>query len=78
MAVGAEGDAIISNVGTDHVWVAIDRAVSAAFDDKAVLEDPPKTQDAWMWLSATVADHGCAAMRKELYRGWQDPAKPSS
>lgn len=68
---------MIPQVGTDHVWVAIDQTVIATFDDKAVLEDPPKTQEDWMWLSATVADHVGAAMPKELYRVWQDLAKPS-
>ena len=68
---------MIHNVGTDRVWAAIDQAVSAAFDDKAVLEDPPKTQEDWMWLSATVADHVCSAMPKELYKAWQDLAEAS-
>ena len=64
-------------MGIDHVWVAIESAVSAAFDDKAVLENPPKTPEEWVWLSATVTDHVCAAMPEELFRAWRGLAKPS-
>jgi hypothetical protein len=75
--VDEPADASIDGVGTDHVWVAIEHAVSAAFDDKAVLDDPPTKAEDWMWLSASVADRVCAVMPPELYRAWVDLAQPS-
>jgi hypothetical protein len=45
----------------DKQWVAIEAVVQQAFEDKAVLESPPRTPEDWMWLAATITDHLCAA-----------------
>lgn len=56
---------------SDRVWVAVEQAVRDGLDDKAVLEDPPKTQDDVMWLAATIADHVCSAMPRDVYKAFR-------
>ena len=53
---------------TDRVWGAIEKAVRAGLDDKAVLEDPPRTDEDVMWLAATIADHVCASLPPDVYK----------
>jgi hypothetical protein len=51
----------------DPFWVAIEAAVRAGLDDKAVLRDPPKTDQDLMWLAATITDHVVAAIGPEVH-----------
>ena len=48
----------------DRVWVAIEAAVRAGLEDKAVLEDPPRTEQDLMWLAATITDQVVGAIDK--------------
>lgn len=52
---------------TDPVWAWLEAAVRAGLDDKAVLDDPPKTDEDLMWLAATITDHVCGALPKDIY-----------
>lgn len=56
---------------TDQVWVAIEKAVRAGLDDKVVLEAPPRTDEDVMWLAATVADHVCASLPRDVYNAFK-------
>jgi hypothetical protein len=51
----------------DRFWVAIEAAVRAGLDDKAVLKDPPKTDQDLTWLAATITDHVVTAIGQEIY-----------
>ena len=51
----------------DRFWVAVEAAVRAGVDDKAVIKDPPKTDHDLMWLSATITDHVVAAIGHEVH-----------
>jgi hypothetical protein len=48
----------------DRVWVAVEAAVPAGLEEKAVLEDPPKTERDLMWLAAIITDHVVGAIDK--------------
>jgi hypothetical protein len=54
----------------DRVWVAIEGAVQAGLRDKDVLAAPPRTEEDWMWLSATITDHVCAGLPRDLYEAY--------
>ena len=58
----------------DRFWVAIEAAVRAGLDDKAVLKDPPRTDQDLMWLAATITDHVVAAIGQEVHE--QPGARP--
>lgn len=52
---------------TDLVWVELETAVREGLRDKSVLEDPPKTDEELGWLAATITDHVCGALPREVY-----------
>lgn len=52
---------------TDLVWVELEAAVRAGLEDKGVLDDPPKTDEDVMWLAATITDHVCGSLPKDVY-----------
>ena len=56
---------------TDRVWVAIEVAVRAGLDDKAVIDEPPKSDEDVMWLAATITDHVCATLPDDVYRAFR-------
>lgn len=56
---------------TDRVWVAIKAAVRAGLDDKAVIEEPPKSEEDVMWLATTITDHVCSSLPADVYRAFR-------
>jgi hypothetical protein len=66
---------------TDRVWVTIEAAVRAGLEDKSVIVNPPRSDQDVEWLSATIADHVCAALPKEVhraFRAWLDSGEDHS
>lgn len=52
------------------VWLAYENAIQDALADRGVLTDPPVTQEDWMWVAATIADHVCGVLPRELIRAF--------
>lgn len=55
----------------DRVWVAVEAAVRAGLEDKAILERPPRSEDDVMWLAATITDHVCGSIPKDVYAAFR-------
>lgn len=51
--------------------MAIEVAVRAGLDDKAVIDEPPKSDEDVMWLAATITDHVCATLPDDVYRAFR-------
>jgi hypothetical protein len=60
---------------TDDVWVRIEQAVQAAFDDLGVREHPPQTRQDFDSLAETVSDHVAASMPRPVYRFYRQSLK---
>jgi hypothetical protein len=68
------GDVASTEVAGDRVWVDIEVAVRAGLDDlddKAVIDEPPKSDEDVMWLAATITDHVCATLPEDVYRAFR-------
>ena len=55
----------------DRVWVAIEGAVQDGLRDRHVLGDPPQSMNDWEWVSATITDHVCASLPRDLYQAYK-------
>jgi hypothetical protein len=46
--------------------------VQTALEEKAVAQNPPVTDDDWMWLAASIADQVCASIPKDVYSAFRE------
>ncbi|HEX8973267.1 hypothetical protein [Oryzihumus sp.] len=51
--------------------MAIEKTVREGLDDKAVLERPPQSEDDVMWLAATITDHVCGSIPRNVYAAFR-------
>jgi len=46
--------------------------VQNTIEHKGVAQDPPATDDDWMWLSASITDQVCASIPKAAYNAFRE------
>ena len=63
-------------MATDHDWLALRAMIERAFEDQAVVSDPPSTATEWSYFGDTLCDILSAEVRAQVGVLAPAPTKP--